>query len=484
MKRIVTLLVLSALVLTLSACQNLSEDYRLVVQEFAMIVEDGDLSALNEYPNLQYVDLRGSTCYDAILDYAEAHPDVTVRYNVQVGQKRINQDDTELTLSHYEFEYDMLLENLKYLPKIQAVHFKETELTADQVQTLRSTYPNVTFDYTVELHNQEVAHNTISLNLSTLGPEGVDEVVATLSMLPELQEIELMGIYGSSPFSTSDVKKLIDAAPTAKIHYEFTLFGQKVTTLDEQLVFDTVQIGNEGVAEIRAALDIMTQCTYAVFDSCGIDDETMAALRADYPQKNVVWRVFVEKYSLLTNEEMIRMTSKLNNENVAPLKYCTEIKYVDISNNKDLSDISFLGSMPKLEAVILTLTKTEDLSPLANCPDLTWLELTACSHITDLSPLSGLQNLKYLNVAATKVSDVSYLDSLKLERFNCVDARVTKSALENFKAKHPDCITVSTGSTRGNGWRYDDDKGTVFSYYAELQTIFRYNEKNYFGNRK
>lgn len=484
MKRIVTLLVLSALVMTLSACQNLSEDYRLEVQEFAMIVEDGDLSALNEYPNLQYVDLRGSTCYDTILDYAQAHPSITVRYNVQVGQKRVNQDDAELALSHYDFEYDLLLENLKYLPKIQAVHFKETELTADQVQTLRSTYPNIAFSYTVDVHNQEIPHDATSLNLSTLGPEGVDEVVAALRMLPELQEIELMGLYGSCPLSTSDVKKLIDAAPSAKIHYEFTLFGQKVSTLDEQLVFDTVQIGNEGVGEIRAALDIMTQCTYAKFDSCGIDDETMAALRADYPQRNVVWRVFVEKYSLLTDEEMIRMNSKLNNENVAPLKYCTEIKYVDISNNKDISDISFLGSMPKLEAVVLTLTKTEDLSPLANCPNLTWLELTACSHITDLSPLSGLQNLKYLNVAATKVSDVSSLDNLQLERFNCVEARVSKAAQESFKAKHPSCITVSTGSTRGNGWRYDDDKGTVFSYYAELQQIFRYNEKNYFGNRK
>jgi len=303
-------------------------------------------------------------------------------------------------------------------------------------------------------------------------------------MLPDLQEVELMGIYGSSPLSPADVKKLVDAVPAAKIHYEFVLFGQKVSTLNEQLVFDSVQIGNEGVEQLRAALDIMTACTYAKFDTCGIDDAVMAQLRADYPERNVVWRVYVDRYSLLTDEEMIRMNSKLNNENTQPLKYCTEVKYVDISNNKNISDISFLGCMPKLEAVSLTLTNVEDLSPLANCPNLTWLELTVCSHITDLSPLSGLQNLKYLNVAATKVTDISPLDSLPLERFNCVQSKVTKDSVSAFIEKHPNCLTVSTGSTRGYGWRHDDTKGTLFAYYEQLQTVFRYGEKNYYGNRK
>ena len=51
------------LALTLCGCNS---DYMNEVKEFAMIADHDDLSALEQYPNLEYVDLRGSTCYDAI----------------------------------------------------------------------------------------------------------------------------------------------------------------------------------------------------------------------------------------------------------------------------------------------------------------------------------------------------------------------------------------------------------------------------------
>lgn len=484
MKRLLTLLIMTAVMVLCSACHNFNHDYREDVQEFALITETGDLSALDEYPNLQYVDLRGSTCYDEILEYAASHPQMTVRYNVQLGQARVNQDVSELSLYDYEYDFDLLLKNLKYLPDLQKVSLKQTTLTADELALLQNTYPNVSFDATVELRSIEIPHTETALDLSHLTADDVQAAVEALKRLPDLQEIELMNSFGNSNLSLTDVKPLVDAVPNVKIHYEFDLFGQRVSIGQEQLIFDDVKISNDGVPKLRNALNVMTKCTYAKFDSCEIDDEIMAQLRSDYPEKKIVWRVFIGKYNLLTDEEMVRMNANLTDQNTVPLKYCNDVKYIDISSNKNLTDFSFLASMPKLEAVSLTLTKINNLSCLSECKNLVWLELTSCSRITDLSPLSGLNNLKYLNVAATKVTDLTALDNLALERFACARSTVDKDALAHFEAKHPDCLAVSTGNTRGYGWRYDDTNGTLNPYYRQLREIFRYNEKNFTGNRK
>jgi Leucine-rich repeat (LRR) protein len=250
------------------------------------------------------------------------------------------------------------------------------------------------------------------------------------------------------------------------------------------MTFDSVEIGNDGIGAIREALDMMPRCTYVKLDSCKVDNEVMAQLRNDYPEKTVVWRVFAGKYNILTDEEMLRMTYSLDDKDAKALIYCNNIKYLDVTSSK-ITNISFAQYMPKLECVILTLTKVTDLSPLTNCPNLTWLELSSCTGIKDLSALSSLQNLKYLCVSNTKVSDLSALENVPLERLNCVKSGVKTAALESFIAKHPDCVTTSKGSALGFGWRYEDKEQKVpFPYYAELRKIFRYDDKNFSGNRK
>ena len=91
--RILLIAVSVLLAVLLCACGS---DYTEDVKEFAMIAESDDLSALNMYPNLEYVDLRGSTCYDAILQYMDANPQIRVRYNVNLGNSKFNDDVQEI----------------------------------------------------------------------------------------------------------------------------------------------------------------------------------------------------------------------------------------------------------------------------------------------------------------------------------------------------------------------------------------------------
>ena len=276
----------------------------------------------------------------------------------------------------------------------------------------------------------------------------------------------------------------MDAIPAVRFNYVFKLFDQKVSLLSEELVFDTVEIGNDGIAAIREALDAMPNCSYVKLDSCGIDDDVMAQLRADYPDKQIVWRVFVGKYSILTDEEMLRMTFSIGDDDTSGLQYCNDVKYLDVNSSK-ITNISFMSHMPKLECVILTLTKVKDLSPLANCPNLTWLELANCSGVNDLSGISSLTGLKYLNISGTKVTDLNVLENVPLKRLKCAKSRLKESDLDSFALDHPDCSVVNTGSVLGYGWRFDDYNQKIpFAYYTELQKIFRYDDKTFSGNRK
>jgi len=487
MKRVFVLVMILAVTAALCAgCAGYpyENDYRDEVTEYAMIAQPGDLAKLDEYPNLTYVDLRGSTCYDEILEYAQANPDVTVRYSVQLGQKRFNQDVTEVTLNGYDVAYESLAENLKYLPDVKTVHINQIELDASELAALQQAYPQILFTYTVEISGQRYDQTVTELNLSRLSPADVSNAVERMSLLFGLTEVQLMDESGSSKLALSDVKQIVNAFPSLDFDYTFKLFGQKISLMAEELVFDTVEIGNEGVSAIREALDAMVNCTYVKLDSCGIDDELMAQLRADYPEKQIVWRVFAGKYSILTDEEMLRMTYSIGDSDVSGLKYCHNVKYLDMTGCK-ITDISFLSQMPKLECAILTLTEISDLSPLSNCPNLTWLELVNCADIDDLAGLSELPSLKYLNISGTKVTDLSVLKEVPLERLKCAKSSVKQDALDSFVREHPNCNTVDTGSVYGYGWRFDDyNQKAPFPYYMELRKIFRYDENKYWGSHK
>lgn len=482
MKRTLIFLIFAMTVLLgFTACSDPNAE----VLEYAMIATGDDLSQLDDFPNLEYVDLRGSTCYDAIDAYVQSHPQVRVRYNVSLGKEDFNNNSEELELRNSDFDYNLLMQNLKYLPELKRIHFDKTELTSEQLTALQNAYPNVSIEYTVEFNYKEYDSTATEIDLSFLQPHQVDEAAALLNMLPKITTVHLMDSDGRTDLSLDDVRKMADSTSDLFFEFEFKLFGKTVTTSDTALEYDKVSIGNDGIAQIRSALDLMPQCTYVKLDDCNVDNEVMAQLRDDYPDTKVVWRVFIGSLNLLTDEEMVRLPFGVNNTTVQVLQYCTDVKYLDVTGNGNLTDISFAANMPNLECAILSMNSLSDLTPLASCPNLTWLELALCGSVNDISCLSQLTNLKYLNLSYTKVTDLSPLEDLPLELLMCIVTPSESADEEAFAARHPNCVCTFTGeSAFGYGWRYTDFSQTMHPYFAKIYPIFRYGESGYYGNRK
>ena len=206
---------------------------------------------------------------------------------------------------------------------------------------------------------------------------------------------------------------------------------------------------------------------------------TTAQLREDFPDTKVVWRVFMGQFNCLTDTYKVWATWSVTNDQAQVLKYCNEVKYLDLGHNH-IRDTSFVANMPDLEVAILAIGDEESCEALRHCPKLEYLEIFS-TKITDISPLAECKNLKHLNISNLKIDDITPLYGLdQLERMVCtLNGRIPKEQQDQFRELHPDCYTVFLygGDPSDFHWRfYDKFPGGTMKVprYALLTVQFGY----------
>ena len=430
-----------------------------------------DFAALEQCISLEYLDLTGSTCYDAILDYISRHPEVEVVYTAPLGNLMLSSTETKARLDSGSYDADQLLRQLKYLPNLSALDLPGINLTQTELNTLQSRNPKLQIQYTVDLMGREFDSATTEVTLTSVNIGDLPVLAEKLALLPALTDVTL-----PEAMRKTDVKALMDQLPNIRFHYTFNFFGTTLSTADETVELKNASIGNAGEPEIRAALDILPHCTYFKLDNCGVDYDILASIRDDYPNTKVVWRVnFGGQYSILTDAETMRTVYGVYNSHADILKYCTSLKYIDMGHNPDLTDISFIEYMPDLEIVILSGASMTDLDAFANHKKLEWLELANCFALNDISALESCDNLRFLNIAFANVADLTPIEHLPLERFLYLNPKVNWEIRKAFEENHPDCWVRFTGSDPYSlGWRYNDIGITMFDYYLKIREIFDY----------
>ena len=440
---------------------------------------DEDIERMATYfPNLKKVDARQCSNYLMLEKLLQRLPDLDVNYSVSLGAASFAPDTTELALGPEDFDLDTLTANLPHLPQLTSVVLCRTELTLEQVEALRGSFPNITFRYQVELLGQIYEEDTTELDLSAMTSGQVDEAVKKLPMLPALEKIILTDGEGNSQLSKEDVKTLQQAAPDVVIDYSFDFFGTVLSTAEEEVHIKNVKIGDEGESEVRAALDLLPNCKRFVLENCQISNEVMAKLRDDYRDRTkVVWRVNFGKGSSLTDAQILRAVYDLVDTNCANLTYLEDVRFMDIGHNEFLKESSFISGMKSLEYVIISGSMISDLKPFANCKNLKVLEAAFCEYIYSAEGLESCENLERLNISYTHITDLSPLDNLNLVNLCAMyegKSRVPQEEQERFQALKPDCKMTFVGSQPyGSAWRYDDNNDPL-EWYSTIRKVFRY----------
>ncbi len=101
-----------------------------------------------------------------------------------------------------------------------------------------------------------------------------------------------------------------------------------------------------------------------------------------------------------------------------------------------LTDVTPLAKLTNLVELDLEDTLVRDVTPLTNLKNLEWLRLS--TQVRDVAPLANLKNLQHLDLSCSQVSDVTPLANLtNLEFLDLFDTPVSKENCEMLQKSLP-----------------------------------------------
>ncbi len=392
-------------------------------------------------------------------------------------------DAEELRLPLAEGETALLAS----LPALRAADFSGSA-NEEEVAAWAGAHPEIECFYTVTLPDGTILNSgTQSFDMRSLSPAECEAYAAKLALLPDLKSVRL-GKEGGA-HSWESLARLRALLPEPAFRYAFTLYGKDCDLSDTSLNFSHIPI-EDNAAALRKVIPLMSELNYVDMDTTGIPNPEMEKLRADFPDVKFVWRVwFGENYSVRTDVQRILASRPTAGGMLYPwdgeaLACCHDVVFLDLGHNQQLTDISFVAQMPKLETAILAMCGWSDATPLTNCPELEYLEMfgTEC---TDLRPLAELHNLKHLNIAGiVDIDDVSPLFGMtQLERLYLGSMnRVPNEQTEELRRRLPNCEvdTLVYDDPTGGHWRWDEEGNIVPRYYL-LRMQFDYYDDDVFS---
>ena len=430
------------------------------------VISKRDIPSLAYFTKLEKADFRGSTCYGEIAEWAAAHPEVEVNYSLPLPGGRTVDSLAESMDLEWAGTDDLngVMTVFPYMKNLRALRLGDVggeRLTMQDLLRIHEAAPDLELDFTAVLNGEILDSSAESIDLTHLRHEDTAGLAMVLPYMQNLKTVELgVQAEGEEQIAWEDIALLRASCPNAKFQYSFRLYGRDLDLDAEKLDFRGAEVDDNGAA-LYSVLACMNHCTYLDMDSTDVDDEELAKLRDLFPETKIVWRVwFGTNYSVRTDTERI-LASKPSVGGMiydpSPLQYCTDIKYLDLGHNDDMTDLSFTMYMPKLEVLIIAMTGVTDISPLKNCSRLEYLELNS-TQIGDLSPLEGHTALRHLNIGCCpNISDISPLYGIReMERLWIGnETPVPSGQVAEMRAAAPNCkINTTTSDPHGEAWRF------------------------------
>ncbi len=420
------------------------------------IHSDADAEQLQTIDTIRTVEIDdGALTNDRIEALIMTYPQIAFTYRVRVGDRYVSPQDTVLERAEGE-TIEALSEAIPYLKFLNSVRLGAC--TPEELDTATEQLRPLQLLYSVLLYGTEVPQQADRLDLSDVRTDSPEELQRALPYLPYLRTVDL-----GNEKDTDTVLAFVNADTdlTFTYSYSFTYLGRTLTESTTELDLSGEQITD--LDALKETLGKLPKLEHLEMVDCGLDDETMAALRDAFPQMKVVWEVdlgfwgklrtdataFTTRSSKRPDEMKYRLTTKT----VQPLQYCTDLVALDLGHQQ-IEDITCLKSLTKLQILILADNKISDLSALASMPDLIYVELFI-NRISDLTPLSGLKNLKDLNICTNRISDLTPLYSLtSLERLWYSNNKYSLKDHVALQEQLPNCICDRTvWQETEHGWR-------------------------------
>ena len=419
------------------------------------------------------------------------------------------------------------------LERFDRLQTAEVSGSADyaELAAYAAAHPEVAFRFTEDVGGVEIAHDTVSLDLTGVPIAEFERVLAMLPLLADLTDVNLNRLDGAPVPDGADAIRYANAAeggadgeddadgeteaepqtdvvdepaadgeteaelaptfanrldwgqlgrlqqarPDVRFDYVFTYLGRTYSTADAEADLSELAIGDERMDEVRALAAHLNRCETLTMIHCGVSDERMAALRDALPDTKVVWCVHIGGACCRTDAARIRLVNDIYSRekgyffNTEKLQLLRYCTEVELLDvgHNHLENIEFARYMPKLRVAIFAIGSITDLSPLACCPELEYVELFN-NDIVDLSPLAGLKNLRHIELTLNEIEDPSPLFGLKeLERLWIGNNNIPEELQAELVEQLPGCYINFRTTPTADGWREDPR-------YEQLREEFDY----------
>lgn len=341
---------------------------------------------------------------------AESAPSFTPPVSVELDGQTYPVDTRELTLST-RAAYRALLREAVWLPALETVELKGECGVPSCVRRLLSLFPGLTVKAELSVLSAPVSADAASLDLSALEAGDVAETAEVLALLPALRHVVLPDTLSFSDYAClkrsapqADFEyRFVFGGQELNTHTESVEFihvelgNEGARELDgmlpyldrlQSLYFDRCGIDDAVMARLRDHFpekDIawmvysiphggMRSDVIRVWLIGGYDDEQLRPLK--YLTK--------VKYLDLGHNGIYKLGF---------LYHMPELEVLILENDY-VKDITAIGSCKNLEYLEVGETNVTDISPLAKCTNLAHLNIGRLYELTDISPLFGLTKLE------------------------------------------------------------------------------------------
>ncbi len=438
---------------------------------------DEEFAYIRFFDALTSVDASACELTIKKLETADAYPNVSFVWNAEGVP--LTKSDTTLDLTGRTIENaSALTALLNRTPALESVDLTNAVLPDEALFALIDACQGVDFIRTFDVFGAQTPFQTTELDLSKSEVSSADALIAALKPLVNLTSVDVTG----HTFTDAEIAAVRSAYPNVAFSFSLTRFGQTITTQTTELDLR----GNTFASpeEVASQISDLTALTKVDLCDTGLTNEQMEVLIAQFPNVKFVWKVRIGAWVVRTDITAFSKgqrkkfpngmgectdTGKTNfhSEDLEPLKYCTDLVYLDLGHGNRITDLSILSYLPKLKILIVSMNKIEDLSPVAQCKELELLEIYQ-NRIVDLSPINELPKLRYLNCSANSFTDITpILQCANLEMLWVVNTRqVTKEMRAQLKETLPNCVMCFSANSSGEGGWIQN------GLYAEYQTAF------------
>lgn len=433
-------------------------------------LSEDDIPAFSYFENLKTVNAMKCTDHGALKKLEEAVPGVAVSWAIHLDGQVWERDAETVDLRNAKADFDQLQECLGYFEPGAVVRLADSALTQQELTALKDAFPELEISWGVDLMGKTWLSTETKLSFAG---ESVD-VAALINAAEQFSGVEEIDLTGCG-CTLDELTAIYEAFGGPVLRGELTLHGTQISLDAEEIDLSGIQM--ENTEAVEQVVKLMPKLKKVIMSDCGIPDEMMDELNRRHEDIQFVWTVYFSVYSLQTDAKAFCASNlpendyiayKLNNEQLEPLKYCTELIALDLGHMR-YTDLSFLENMDKLQYLILVDARYSDISVIAQMEELFYLELFK-NELEDLTPLLQCKNLKHLNIGYTRGFDPSPLKEMTwLERLWFPGHNLSKEQKQEIIDALPDTEVYmpnwdADGST-GGGWREVD-------VYYEMRNLF------------